>query len=382
MIILFMESYPGRGELVLMDYVEWCELVLHTMGEAGAESPQFRNRGIDEQRLGQRVWGDHYERIAEGFKTGQNRNVLYNAVFDLYKELLVEDANATFIKLTWDGRKAAQDIFPVWENACLIRLEPVLERALRIINERSNVPDEDFGRVEYVSTNTVCCELGLSNNDLTLEDVEEMLRELKALGLVYWNGGEYPDEVRSTYRGLVWETRRDLVIGARFINGLVAEWETTSVDFKRELTLDTASQKAEFVKDVIGLANTQASGRRRMIIGFDDKTREHHGPPDPRITQDRIEQILGDYIKPFVDVRYEVIDYRASKVGVLEVLRGAGKLPHIVAKSLGDKAAGDKKRIEEGQIFVRHGSQTEPPTLAEMDAIREEAERARSLGGA
>lgn len=365
-----------------MDYVEWCELVLRTMGEAGAESPQFRNHGIDEQRLGRRVWGDRYERIAKGFKTGENGDVLYNAVFDLYKELLVEDANATFMKLTWDGRKSAQDIFPVWENACLIKLEPVLEHALRIINERSNVPDEDFGRVEYVSTNTISCELGLSNADLTLEDVEEMLRELMALGLAYWDGGEHPDEVRSTYRGLVWENRRDLVIGARFIDGLVAEWETTSVDFKRELSLDTASQKAEFIKDVIGLANTQASGRRRMIIGFDDKTRAHYGPPDSRITQNRIEQILGDYVQPFVDVRYEVIDYRASKVGVLEVLRDAVKIPHHVAKSLGDKAAGDKKRIEEGQIFVRHGSQTEPPTPAELDAIREEAERARTLGDA
>lgn len=206
------------------------------------------------------------------------------------------------------------------------------------------------------------------------------MRLLLRSRLIFWDGGEYPDKVRATYRGLVWEKRRNFVVGARFIDGLVAEWETTSVDFKREISLDTASQKAEFVKDVIGLANTQASGRRLMIVGFDDKTRQHYGPPDTSITQNRIEHILGDYVKPFVDVRYEVIDYRASKVGVLEVLRDAGKLPHSVAKSLGDKAAGDKKRVEEGQVFVRHGSQTEAPTPAELDAIREEVERARFLG--
>lgn len=38
-----------------MDYVEWCELVLRTMGEAGDESPDFRNYGIDDRRLAQRV---------------------------------------------------------------------------------------------------------------------------------------------------------------------------------------------------------------------------------------------------------------------------------------------------------------------------------------
>jgi hypothetical protein len=93
------------------------------------------------------------------------------------------------------------------------------------------------------------------------------------------------------------------------------------------LSLDTASQKAEFVKDIIGLVNTKASGRRWMIVGFDDKTREFHGPPDPRVTQNRIEQILAEYSTPNVEVRYQVVDYRAGRVGKLEVLRDARKLP-------------------------------------------------------
>jgi hypothetical protein len=75
------------------------------------------------------------------------------------------------------------------------------------------------------------------------------------------------------------------------------------------------------------------------------------------------------------------LNYRAGRVGKLEVLRDAKKLPYSVAKSLGEKSAGDKKRITEGQVFVRHGSQTEPPTDAERRAIEEEGERARSQGG-
>jgi hypothetical protein len=71
-------------------------------------------------------------------------------------------------------------------------------------------------------------------------------------------------------------------------------------------------------------------------------------------------------------VRYQVVDYRAGKVGKLEILRDAKKLAYSAAKS-----AGDKKRIQEGQIFVRHGSQTEPPTESELFAIREEGDRAR-----
>lgn len=116
--------------------------------------------------------------------------------------------------------------------------------------------------------------------------------------------------LRSTYRGLVWEYRRKFTPESKFIDGLVAEWETTSMDFKRELYLDTASRKAEFIKDVIGLANTQASGRRWMIVGFDDKTRAFHGPPGIEITQDLIEHLLSPYTTPNLEVGYEVTDAR------------------------------------------------------------------------
>jgi hypothetical protein len=353
-----------------MDYVDWCELVLRTIADAGEKSAEIRNYGIDQESLANRVWGDHYAQMVKHLQTQEHAEIIYDAVFDLYRTLLVDDANATLIKLTREGRNAAKDIFPVWENACLIRIEPVMEKALKIVNSHSHLPDQHFARVELVSTNTVHCEL--DNDCMTQEDVWEVLGELRDRALIYWDGGKDPDEIRANYRGLIWETRRDQVIGARFIDNLVAEWETTSTEFKREVQLGTADQRAEFIKDVIGLANTQASGRRWLIVGFDDKTRAYHGRPHPFVTQNRIETILAQYAAPNLDVRYEAIAYKGGQVGRLEVLRDAKKLPYRVAKSLGEK-----KRIIEGQIFVRHGSQTEAPTVAELRAIHEEAERAR-----
>ncbi len=75
-----------------------------------------------------------------------------------------------------------------------------------------------------------------------------------------------------------------------------------------------------------------------------------------------------------VDIRYEVVDYRQGRVGKLEILRDPKKLPYRVAKSLGDR-----KRIGQDKIFVRHGSQVEEPTAAELEAIQEEGNRARSI---
>jgi hypothetical protein len=163
---------------------------------------------------------------------------------------------------------------------------------------------------------------------------------------------------------------------SQFIDDLVAEWETTSVDFKRELSLDTMDQKAEFVKDILSLVNTKASGRRWLIIGFDDRSRAYFGPPDSRIAQDRIEQLIARYIEPSVDVRYEVVDYRAGRVGKLEVVRDPKKLPYRVKEQMN---RGDRKApLMPGDLFVRHGSQVEKPTDAELLALQEEGDHARS----
>lgn len=151
-----------------MDYVEWCESVLRAMYDAGVEVPDFRNYGIDEQRLARRIWGDRYDEIAGRQKTVEERDILFDALFDLAKAQLIDTATATFMKLTWKGRKAAQDIFPVWEEACSVELDPVLERALKIVNERSPVAGEYYAVVRDVSVNTIWGELGL---DLTEEEV-------------------------------------------------------------------------------------------------------------------------------------------------------------------------------------------------------------------
>lgn len=89
--------------------------------------------------------------------------------------------------------------------------------------------------------------------------------------------------------------------------------------------------------------------------------REYHGPPDPRVSPNRIEQIIAECAVPNVDVQYKILEYRVGDVAVLEVKRDAAKLPYSVAKALGLN-----KRIVVGQLFVRHGSQVEEPVFQRM----------------
>jgi hypothetical protein len=77
-----------------------------------------------------------------------------------------------------------------------------------------------------------------------------------------------------------------------------------------------------------------------------------------------------------VDVRYEVIEYRQGKVGQIEVLCNARKLPYRVKETIMD--AKSKPRITKDRVLVRHGSHVEQPSEIELQAIIDEGERARN----
>lgn len=372
-----------------MNFVEFCETVLKILDAESDRNDYVRNYGIDVGRMEKLVWGDRFEELQALFKEQNFRYVLDDVVFDLEKLRLIEDGTNNFHKLSLMGRRAAQNIPQLWVEICRVVIPPVQETILKAVNTLSARDGDGFARVEMIYSDDIHAVLQESEteefqnfNDV---DLAAQLVELRGSGLIFCERGKYPDKVRANYPGLIWEQKKDYVIREREIDDLVEIWETTSVDFKRELYLDTAGEKAEFIKDVIGLANTQASGSRWLIVGFDDKTREVHNPEDlpdrglwhKKTTQDRIEQILSAYVVPHLNVRFETISYQGVIVGKLEILRESAKLPYRVGKSLGDKT--DKKRIEEGQIFVRHGSHTVQPDEDELQDLLEEAARTKSM---
>lgn len=358
-----------------MNYTEWCELILTEFGRVCRENSAVRDRGIDESNLEKQVWGDKYVEAVTFAKEQGHSDVLFYGLFDLAKAGLVDDINDSFVKLNRSGRAASADLFALRAAICQTVLPDDVKRTLQIVNRLSEVALPLFSVTTDCSVNAVLCELADEIRDLTENDVIEMLRVLKNRNMVFWDGGDYPDEVRATYSGLVWDKYRDAVTNAEFFDRLLDAGETTSVEFKRELYLDTKDRKAEFVKDVLGLVNTQASGERLLVVGFDDKTHDYHAPPDAAINQNIIEQILARYTLPVVEVKYETVQYRdRGLLGLIAIKRDRRKLPYRPASSFGDK-----KRVREDQVFVRHGSQTEEALPSELAALEQEAERAKQL---
>jgi hypothetical protein len=151
---------------------------------------------------------------------------------------------------------------------------------------------------------------------------------------------------------------------------LVADWETTSVDFKELLGLQSPTEKGEFVKDVLALANTRMSGRRFLCVGFNDKTRKFTTSVDPRLTAHRMESILGAYADPVPRITYATTHWEGGTAGLVEVLSNAQDLPYKVKKDIG--------KCRAGQVFVRHNTLVEEPSALELRYLIDEGRRARS----
>lgn len=371
-----------------MNYVEeWCKHVLASYLEESKRSLEARRDGITLQQLAECIFGPDFSQ-QEDFDQGVRWNALRQAVQDLEDQIFIildrnysGEALTLPAKITESGERFLENEMAEWSSwwaicAAAPALKPEQQELLRLVNHVSPKETEDYAWMEWVHQDTLRCEL-----DWDLEVVRVVIQELRSSHDYvrtcpdFFPLGNLPTDelfVRATYQGVVLQTKSHLTIEAKAIDELVQEWETTSVEFKQELKTKTKDQKAEFVKDILGLANTQASGKRWLTVGFDDKSHAYHSAPDPNLSQDHLEQILAIYTEPMVEIRYDSIEHYEGPVGRIQVLRDSAKLPYEVAKSVGDH-----KRIDKGQIFVRHGSQTEEPTSRELETIQAEGERAK-----
>lgn len=345
-----------------MDFIDWCHYILRVL-----EKEKY-NSDIDDYKLPIIIFGEEFSGKNE-FHLSKAQEGIFQALKSLSDVELVKELSWNW-KITPLGKEVLFDPIEFWASICQEKLDSEEEQLLRLINKLSQQPESN---PDYIWLKDEIRTEVLENLEIGLDHIDELQNSLAERDFLKVDNGYY---LTPTYKGLVWGARRDFTIESKFIDELVKEWETTNVDFKQELSLKTEKQKAEFAKDILGLANTKSSGKRYLIIGFNDKTREYHAPPDTNITQEIMERHLVNLTEPMVNIRYKIINYKQNKVGKLEVIRDPKDLPYRAKKDVFiDERR--KKGLEKNKIYVRHGSHTESPTEFEEEALKEEGKQAR-----
>jgi predicted HTH transcriptional regulator len=101
---------------------------------------------------------------------------------------------------------------------------------------------------------------------------------------------------------------------------LISKGEDEHIDFKQELNLKLGSDKAEFIKDIISLANLM-SGSGYLVIGVDD---DGNIIGIDKLEEEQIQHIGYTYIQPPAILSCFLVSLPSSgskSVGVIHELR-------------------------------------------------------------
>jgi Putative DNA-binding domain len=344
-----------------MKYVDWVEQVLKGLADAVAADPTARMVGVAEPVLQQRL-------LDQETTSEHATEALRDAVRDLGR-LSLTSGGGHWIELTQLGRQlAAQSIRAVWPQIMDVYVDDeqlaFLETCVKLCEERHS----DVALLREVTWQQVTEALGWADPHFDL--VFDIARKLAEVGLLVTHGamGQRLD-VWPTYAGIVRATEGMQAALRQLVADLLPDWETTTVEFKRLVNLNRDKEKAEFVRDVLALATTKASGRRWMVIGFDNNTHLFTDSANPTLTQDRMEDILNAYASPAPQIRYQLVKWNGGEAGLLEIMRDPTHIPYRVTRSLA--------HIRVDDVYVRHGSHVEPPTTAERADLDAEGHAAR-----
>jgi tetratricopeptide (TPR) repeat protein len=145
------------------------------------------------------------------------------------------------------------------------------------------------------------------------------------------------------------------------LHSLVSEGENERIDFKVELHLDSAQERAEFIKDVIALANsTQNIGY--LLVGVDD-AKVIRGCS--HLEEERIQEIVATYITPVVKVKCFLVPCTTPNlalVGVIEI--HPTRRPYQVARAT--------ERLNQNDVFIRRGTVIAKASPEELFQMRED----------
>jgi hypothetical protein len=348
-------------------YIDWVDQVLVTLDRIATGDANAALMGVDVHRLQSELGvfsADHgYEAVA-------------TAVNDL--ELLsCAEADGYGVKLNTQGHRIARGggLRAGWKSI-FDKYRP-LDEDRRVLSKAVGISlheSADLAWTERVEIKEALRSAGRSPDQ---GDAIALTKRLQSIGclhseaLITMGGNAGMCEAHPTYVAVVVTTQQLTTEQQTLLDDLIEEWETTGVDVKETLELRSERQRAEFCKDVMALANTRVSGRRFMVVGFNDVSREFTQVHDFAVTSNQMESVLSAYCTPVPEIRLSTVPLGSGQAAIIEVLNKPDNLPYRLAR--------DVWKFKADSVFVRHNTLVQQAVGEELARLIAEGERARRL---
>ena len=158
----------------------------------------------------------------------------------------------------------------------------------------------------------------------------------------------------------------------QIVEGLLREDESPYLEFKESIDLENRKGKAEFLKDILALANsTSADHHTYLLIGVEDKTKKPIGITSFSLAEDQLQQVINDNCKPPISFAFKLVEYQSNSIGVLQIFHGTLK-PHTLKTKFGYAVGGKSQEIPDTQVFIRRGSIVQVATPEEIVVMAQE----------
>jgi hypothetical protein len=253
--------------------------------------------------------------------------------------------------------------------ALFASVQPLEEdlQVLRAVVAESEVEDQGWADMKTIELKDVLTQFGREATQMAAHAISERLYHegciSEPLRTFAWC------QVRPSYIGAVIATQKEISEREQLVGRLIEQWETTSIDVKEVLRLGSDRNKAEFCKDVLALANTRVSGRRFMVLGFSDQSREFTTSVDPKVDAHRMESVLSGSCLPVPRIKYSVVPLQAGDAGLIEVFSDRADLPYRLGRKIWKFAS--------STVFARHNTLAVAIDGPELEGLIEEGRRAR-----
>jgi len=137
---------------------------------------------------------------------------------------------------------------------------------------------------------------------------------------------------------------------------LLKQEEGPKLDYKASLHLNTESEKKEFAKDIIAIANSRG-GRGYIIFGIEDKTKRILGVEPSDFIEEQIQQVVYNRCDPPIPISLDFVELGGKNIAVVTIYRSSHQ-PHQMLNS--------------GAFYIRRGSTTDVARRSEIANLLQE----------
>jgi len=141
----------------IIDFVEWCDIVLNTLIEVRRTVPTLRTIGVEDRYIAAALFGQEIA-SQENFRASLLCRGMMDALNELHKVELVEPK--PFWKITQLGLEVAKDPMSLWQNICQLQVEPEYAQLLHLVNRLSPQTAPNYVWREEVGHEILLKELG------------------------------------------------------------------------------------------------------------------------------------------------------------------------------------------------------------------------------